>query len=95
MEDKQEHKLSFGDALEEALKVRKQLLKDHPDLQPLQDEIDRIFDKTPGFENRMSILAFMIEAKLYELRDSIAQIASVDFKQEPVDNSANPGRYLH
>ncbi len=50
--------------LELALKAREQFLKEQPHLQSLQDEIDRILENTVGFENRMSVLLFMIEAKL-------------------------------
>ena len=94
--------------LEEALKARDKFLKEHPHLQPFQDEIDRIMEKTVGFENRMSVFAFMIQKKLFELRDSIAQLRSVTVKAQGVfnkgkvqhadkalDYSTNPDGYLN
>ena len=62
--------------LEEALKARDEFLKEQPHLQAYQDEINRILEKTIGFENRMAVLAFLMEAKLYELRESIANLRS-------------------
>ena len=56
-------KMSSQVILEEALKAREQFLKEQPHLQSFQDEIDRILEKTVGFENRMSVLAFMIRDK--------------------------------
>ena len=73
---------SSNEILEEALKAREQFLKENPHLQPFQDEIDRILEKTVGFENRMAVLAFMIETKLYELRDSMADLHSATLKAQ-------------
>ncbi|MFZ0929070.1 MAG: hypothetical protein WAN11_10745 [Syntrophobacteraceae bacterium] len=90
-------KMSFQETLEEALKAREQLLKDHPHLQSFQDEIDRILEKTVGFENRMAVLAFMIEAKLYEMRDSIAKLHAATLKVQGSSNKAkakNAGEVL-
>jgi len=75
-------KTSSLQTLEEALKAREQFLKEHPDLQPFQNEIDRIMEKTVGFENRMSVLAFMIQTKLFELRDSITALRSATLKAQ-------------
>ena len=82
-------KMSLQEILEEALKAREQFLKEQPHLQSFQDEIDRILEKTVGFENRMSVLAFMIETKLYELRDSIANLRSTALKVQGLLNKAN------
>ncbi len=76
MAEREARNMSSQEILEEALNARKQFLKEHPHLQAFQDEIDRILEKTVGFENRMAVLAFMIETKLYELKDSIAQLQS-------------------
>ena len=81
-------KLSYQEILEEALRAREQFLKEQPHLQAFQDEIDRILEKTVGFENRMSVLAFMIEAKLYELKESIAQLYAAPLETEEVFNKA-------
>ena len=75
-------KKSSQEILEEALKARDQFLKEQPHLQPFQDEIDRVLEKTVGFENRMSVLALMIQIKLYELSDSIAKLRSAPLKVE-------------
>jgi hypothetical protein len=101
-------KLSYQEILEEALRAREQFLKEHPHLQAFQDEIDRMLEKTVGFENRMSVLAFMIEAKLYELRDSISRLrpaprkverlfdkAEVENADEALVCSANSGCYVN
>ena len=81
-------KMSSQEILEEALNAREQFLKEHPDLQPFQDEIDRIMEKTVGFENRMAVLAFMIETKLYELKDSIAQLESAPLEVQRLFDEA-------
>jgi len=108
MAEPAERKMSYSEILEEALKAREQFLKEHPHLQAFQDEIDRIMEKTVGFENRMSVLAFMIEAKLYELRDSISRLrpaprkverlfdkAEVENADEALVCSANSGCYVN
>ena len=90
-------KMSSQEMLEEALKAREQFLKEQPHLQSFQDEIDRILEKTVGFENRMSVLAFMIEAKLYEMRDSIAKLHAATLKVQGPFNKAkaeNAGEVL-
>ncbi|MGO9687136.1 MAG: hypothetical protein ACLP2X_01120 [Syntrophobacteraceae bacterium] len=101
-------KMSSQEMFEEALKAREQFLKEQPHLQSFQDEIDRILEKTVGFENRMSVLAFMNEAKLYELRDSLANLhsaapkvqgffneAEVENADEVPDYSRDSGCYLN
>ncbi|MGA3114131.1 MAG: hypothetical protein ABSF90_06810 [Syntrophobacteraceae bacterium] len=82
-------KMSSPEILEEALKARDQFLKEQPHIQSFQDEIDRILEKTAGFENRMSVISFMIETKLYELRDSIIKVRSAILK---VQGPSNEGK---
>jgi hypothetical protein len=82
-------KMSSQEMLEEALRAREQFLKEQPHLQPFQDEIDRILEKTVGFENRMSVLALMIEAKLYELKEAFANLHSVALKVQGIITEAN------
>ncbi len=65
------------DMLSAALKARERFLKQHPELQAYQDEIDRTLEKVIGYENRMAVLVFMMEGKLYELRESVAQLQPV------------------
>ena len=81
-------KKTSQEMLEEALKAREKFLKEQPHLQSFQDEIDRILEKTVGFENRMSVLAFMIQIKLYELRDSIAKLSPAPLKGQWFFNDA-------
>ncbi len=101
-------KMSSQEMFEEALKAREQFLKEQPHLQSFQDEIDRMLEKTVGFENRMSVLAFMIETKLYELIDSLANLytaapkvqglfnrAKVENADEVLDYSTNSDGYLN
>ncbi len=106
MDEPAQRNIAFMEKLEErALKAREQFLKEHPHLQSFQDEIDRILAKTMGFENRMAVLAFLIEKKLSELRDSIADIessfdvqhnkAKVDDATATLDPSPNSTRYLN
>ncbi len=82
MSEPASRKKSSQEILEEALKARDQFLKEQPQLQPFQDEIDRVLEKTVGFENRMSVLTLMIQIKLYELSDSIAKLRSAPLKVE-------------
>lgn len=52
-----------GDCRDEptpALKAREQVLKEHPDLQTFQDEIDRVLAGAFGHEDRMMSLALLI-----------------------------------
>lgn len=87
MAEPAEREMFPKEKLELALKAREQFLKEQPHLQSLQDEIDRILENTVGFENRMSVLLFMIEAKLCDLRESIANLLS-SFKTEELFNEA-------
>lgn len=82
MEESAKLKENYHEELELALKAREQFLKEQPHLQAFQDEIDRILEKTVGFENRMAVLAFMMEVKLSELKAVIADLQS-SFKVQP------------
>ena len=53
--------------LEQALADRDQFLAENPDYIPYQEEIDTILSKAGTVENRMVVLAVMMEAKLNEL----------------------------
>ncbi len=61
----------------EARKERDRLLQEDPDLREYQKEIDRYLDNAGGSENRMAVLAVMIEAKLKELQDELSHLSSV------------------
>ena len=62
---------------EEARKERNRLLKEYPDLREYQKEIDRYLDNAGSAENRMAVLAVMIEAKLKELQDELSHLSFV------------------
>jgi flagellar motility protein MotE (MotC chaperone) len=61
----------------EARKERDRLLKEYPDLREYQKEIDRRLDNAGSAENRMAVLAVMIEAKLKELQDELSHLSVV------------------
>jgi predicted Rossmann fold nucleotide-binding protein DprA/Smf involved in DNA uptake len=61
----------------EARKERDRLLKEYPDLREYQKEIDRCLDNAGSTENRMAVLAVMIEAKLKELQDELSHLSIV------------------
>ena len=60
-----------------ALKERDALLETRPDLKEFQKEIDRILDSAGGFENRMAVLAVMMEANLKELQKQILRLSFI------------------
>ena len=62
---------------EEARKERNRLLKEYPNLREYQKEIDRCLDNAGSAENRMAVLAVMIEAKLKELQDELSHLSFV------------------
>ncbi len=88
MAEREPSKMSSNDALVEALNAREKFLKEQPHLQSFQDEIDRILEKTVGFENRMSVLAFMIEKKLYELKDAFDNLRTATLKAQSISSEA-------
>lgn len=59
----------------EARKERDILLREHPELIEFQREIDRCLEKAGNSENRMAVLAVMIEAKLKELQDELLHLS--------------------
>ena len=61
----------------EARKERDRLLEEYPGLREYQKEIDRCLDNAGGAENRMAVLAVMIEAKLKELQDELSHLSVV------------------
>jgi hypothetical protein len=61
----------------EARKERDRLLEEYPDLREYQKEIDRRLDNAGSAENRMAVLAVMIEAKLKELQDELSHLSFV------------------
>lgn len=61
----------------EARQQRDILLGEHPELIEFQREIDRWLDNAGNSENRMAVLAVMIEAKLKELQDELLHLSSL------------------
>jgi hypothetical protein len=59
----------------EARKERDILLREHPELIEFQREIDRCLENAGDSENRMAVLAVMIEAKLKELQDELLHLS--------------------
>lgn len=60
--------------LAEALAERAEFLKKYPELQAFQDEIDTMLDKAGSAENRMQVLAMLMEAKLIELNGELRDL---------------------
>jgi predicted nuclease with TOPRIM domain len=52
--------------LEEALKRREEFLKEHPEYQAYQDEIDRLLSAAPP-EKRLEVLMMLLAGKASEL----------------------------
>ena len=60
--------------LEEALKQRTLFLDRNPRYRGFQREIDGMLDKAGSAENRMAVLALLIEGKLIELHSRLKQL---------------------
>ena len=71
----------------EARKERNRLLEAYPYLREYQKEIDRCLDNAGSSENRMAVLAVMIEAKLKELHDELAHLS---FVLQEIDKPISP-----
>jgi hypothetical protein len=63
--------------LAEALEQRARFLDQYPQYQPFQNEIDTILDKAGSPENRMTVLALLIEAKLIELNTELKHLNKI------------------
>lgn len=77
MDESRKGKVNYQQELGLALKTREVFLEEHPELKSFQDDIDRILDRAVGPENRLKILAFLLEIKLSELNASIATLQSI------------------
>lgn len=60
--------------LAEALAERALFLEKYPQYRTYQAEIDRMLDQAGTSENRMAVLALLIEAKLIELHDQFRRL---------------------
>ena len=59
------------EALHRALDERTRFLEEYPQYKAFQQEIDRVLDKAGSVENRMSVLALLMEAKLVEMHGQL------------------------
>jgi len=62
--------------LQEAIEERDRFLKEHPELEGLQKEIDDALSKTPE-KMRMETIGTMMFAKATELRDELAKLQRI------------------
>lgn len=57
-----------------AMRERAAFLERHPQYRSLQDEIDLMLDKAGSAENRMAVLALLMEGKLLELQGQLQRL---------------------
>ena len=69
-----------------ALRERDALLEARPELKEFQEEIDRILNNAGGSENRMAVLAVMMEASLKALQEKILLLSSICSKNSGATN---------
>ncbi len=63
--------------LAEALAEKARFLEDHPEFRTYQAEIDAMLEKAGSPENRMAVLAVLMEGKLIELGQQFRQLNSI------------------
>lgn len=81
-------------ALAEALSEKAEFLKQHPKYLQYQNEIDQLLDRAGSSENRMIVLAMLMEGKLIELHLQLKKLNSIllqtgatpDFKKHIIVN---------
>lgn len=61
-------------ALAEALAEKAAFLNEHPEYIHYQNEIDRLLDKAGNAQNRMNVLAMLMEGKLIELQRQLHKL---------------------
>jgi len=64
-------------ALADALAERALFLDNHPEYKPFQREINALLDKAGSPENRMTVLAVLMEAKLIELHEQLKRLNAI------------------
>lgn len=64
-------------ALAEALAERAEFLERHPDCLKFQKEIEQLLDKAGSSENRMIVLAMLMEGKLVELHHQFLNLHNI------------------
>jgi len=60
--------------LAEALAEKALFLEKYPQYKPFQREIDEMLEKAGSPENRMAVLAMLMEVKLIDLHDQLKQL---------------------
>ena len=65
------------EVLAEALVERALFLENHPKYQAFQREIDALLEKAGNSENRMTVLAVLMEAKLIELHEQFKHLNAI------------------
>ena len=64
-------------ALAHALAQKAEFLNQHPEYREYQKEIDRLLDKAGNMENRMAVLAMLMEGKLIELHQQLQELNTI------------------
>jgi hypothetical protein len=64
-------------ALATALAQRSRFLEEHPQHRKFQAEIDRVLEKAGTGENRIAVLAFMMESKLIDLHRHLQHLNGI------------------
>lgn len=67
-------------ALADALAERSRFLEQYPQYAEFQSEIDKMLDKAGSSENRMAVLAMLIEGKLIEMSREFNKISAILLK---------------
>jgi hypothetical protein len=63
--------------LADALAEKALFLDNHPKYKPFQRKIDTLLDKAGSSENRMTVLAVLMEAKLIELHEQLKRLNTI------------------
>lgn len=64
-------------ALARALAEKAEFLNQHPEYREYQKEIDRLLEKAGSMENRMAVLAMLMEGKLIELHQQLQKLNGI------------------
>lgn len=62
--------------LQDLLEQRDNLLKEHPELQELQDKIDKVLTNTPQ-KHRMDVIGVMMSERLIALQNELLKLIKV------------------
>ena len=63
--------------LKQAIEKLENYLRDHPEMQKYQDEIESILDKIPSQEGKLEALSIMLQERLGTLRDELNNLNSL------------------